>query len=120
MYALGDEECKITRILDEIKRLAVRFHTRLYAGDVRLGRTAERTSSTCLVSAHKKEKEVRKALEGMKIQRAAGEDGITMDLLTEEGDSVLEKLPVLFSDCLNAQNWPLAWKYANFIPIHEM
>lgn len=44
----------------------------------------------------------------MKIGKAAGDDSITVDLLNEGDDVVLEKLAVLISECLKTQKVSIA------------
>ncbi|WP_265430092.1 RNA-directed DNA polymerase, partial [Klebsiella pneumoniae] len=118
MYALKDEQGNITHNMEEILEVAQRFYTKLYASDFRQGETNERTDLACDVPLVTKE-EVKNALKSMKRGKAAGDDGITVDLLKEGGDIVLEKLTVLFSECLRTLKVPVAWKNANIILIHK-
>lgn len=49
--------------------------------------------------------EVEKALKGMKKGKAAGDDGVTTDIL-KDGAVVVGKLAKLFSECLRTHPWP--------------
>lgn len=55
----------------------------------------------------------------MKRGESAGEGGITADRLKSGADIALEKLAVLFSECLNTQKVPIAWKNDNIILLHN-
>lgn len=55
--------------------------------------------------------EVKNALKCMKRGKAAGNDGIAVDLLKDGGNIILEKLAKL--------KIPVAWKNVNIILIHK-
>lgn len=95
--ALGGEQGSITISRDEIIKAAVQFNTRLHASDVKPGATTEPTIQDRDVPLVTK-KEVQKVLDNNR-GKAARDDGITVNLLKERNDVVLEKLTTVFSEC---------------------
>ena len=51
--------------------------------------------------------------------KAAGEDGITVNLFKDGGDIMLEKLADLYTQCLMTTSLPESVKNANIILIHK-
>ena len=62
---------------------------------------------------------IKKALKGMSIGKAGSEDGLTNDLMEDTID-ILDKLPVLFTKCLQTYSVPREWKENNIIDSQEM
>lgn len=118
MYALRDESGNVTNNLDEILTVAERFYSRLYAS---ISSPGNITARICVEGEAPEitKDEVEMALKAMKRGKAAGDDGITVDLLKDGGYIVLEKLAKLFSECLRTTKVPQAWKNANMILVHK-
>uniref|UniRef100_A0AAR5Q9X0 Reverse transcriptase domain-containing protein n=1 Tax=Dendroctonus ponderosae TaxID=77166 RepID=A0AAR5Q9X0_DENPD len=65
------------------------------------------------------EDEIRSALHHIKNGKAAGEEGILTEMLTQGGDILVEQLEILFNKCLENEDIPQDWTNALVIIIHK-
>lgn len=109
MYALKDDQGNITHNMDETIKVAERFHTGCMPATLDRGKLLG--VQTKIVMSPITKEEVGKALKGTKIVKAAGDEGLTMDLF--------KKTSALFTECLKTQKVTVAGKSAYIILIHK-
>ena len=66
-----------------------------------------------------KEDEIQNAMKKMKQGKAPGPDGITLELIMEGGEIILQHLRTLFTQCLKLGRVPKSWKHGQIISIHK-
>ena len=66
-----------------------------------------------------KEDEIQNAIKKMKQEKAPGPDGITLELIIEGGEIILQHLRTVFTQCLKLGGVPKSWKHGQIILIHK-
>ena len=69
---------------------------------------------TCLNTS-----EIKKAIKGMSRSKARGADGLSINLIKDAKDFLLEKIAILFTRCLQTCSVHSAWKNVIVILIHK-
>ena len=119
MYALKDKHGNIISNFDDIVKAAEEFYTDLYSTQNSQTTFIRNSGEPDTEAPSITSDEVRRALKDMTRGKAAGEDGITVDLIKDGGDIMLEKLAALYTQCLTTSSVPESWKNANIILIHK-
>ena len=119
MYALKDKQGNIISNFDDIVKAAEEFYTDLYSSQSSQATFIRNSDEPDTEAPSITSAEVRRALKDMTRGKAAGEDGITVDLIKDGGDIMLEKLAALYTQCLTTSSVPESWKNANIILIHK-
>ena len=120
VFALKDSNGNIVSNRDGIIKVAEEFYTMLFQSNMRDAyNIANRNNETPGEVPNVTLGEVRKGLKGMKRGKAAGEDGLTIDLIIDGGDFLIIKLADLYTKCLQECSIPTAWKNFIIILIHK-
>lgn len=120
MYALMNKKGNVITNMNWVVEVVEEFYRELYRSQnkqndiVRNNDCPEEFDIPPLTTV-----EVRKALEGMQKGKATGKDKVTMDLLKDGGEIVLEKLATLYTKCLLSKMVQESWKIANIILIYK-
>lgn len=64
--------------------------------------------------------EILKCIQSLKIGKAAGEDGITAEMMRVSQDLVISHLKLLFNRILNTGVYPAQWSQAVLCPLHKI
>ena len=120
MFALRNEKGEITSDRDEVIKVAEEFYKKLYSSneDREAIEEREEIKDEDRVPRVSKE-EVTAAIESMSRGKAGGEDGLTIDLIKDAGETVVGRLADLFTKCLETMSVPSAWKNALVVLIHK-
>ena len=65
------------------------------------------------------EQDVRDVIKNIKVNKAAGPDGISPRMIKMAGDLIVPSLTKLFNKSLQFKQYPSEWKQASVIPIHK-
>ena len=91
LFALKDEQGVITNNRDEVIKVAEKFYRKLYSSNVQQNEDPNtevmNTEVPCVNAS-----EIKKALKGMSRGKAGGEDGLTIDLIKDAGNFLIENL----------------------------
>ena len=97
MYALKDKHGNIISNFDDIVKAAEEFYTDLYSAQNSQATFIRNSDEPYTGAPSITSDEVRRALKDMTRGNAPGEDGITVDLIKDGGDIMLEKLAALYA-----------------------
>ena len=72
-----------------------------------------------LPSCHFAKEDILRIINNLDPNKAHGHDEISIRILKICGDSICRPLNIIFKTCLRASKFPLEWKKANIVPIHN-
>ena len=72
-----------------------------------------------LVTCHFAKEDIIRIINNLDPNKAHGHDEISIRILKICGDSICRPLNIIFKTCLRASKFPLEWKKANIVPIHN-
>lgn len=116
MFAIRKPDGEITHNKKDLVKVVEDFYRELYSGND-LTQTEVNIQTRDITDV--KVDEVKKALKSMKRGKAAGEDGVSVDILKAGGDVVIAKLANLFTKCLKDGKTPTSWKNAVVVLLHK-
>ena len=72
-----------------------------------------------LSSCHFAKEDILRIINNLDPNKVQGHDEMSIRMLKICGDSICRPLNIIFKTCLRASKFPLEWKKANIVPIHN-
>ena len=60
-----------------------------------------------------------KIIQNLDLNKAHGHDKISIRMIKICGKSIYKPLQLIFNQCIDTGSFPLEWKKANIVPIHQ-
>ena len=115
MFAIRKPDGEITHSRKDLIKVVEDFYKDLYCGDELTEEVNNEIGEFTAITVG----EIKTALKSMKRGKAAGDDGVSVDILKAGGDILVMKLANLFNKCLSEGKTPKSWKNAVVVHLHK-